>query len=62
VSIVSAKETRTNTERCDSCHLWCSYLHRGAGDRYLCRLCLELEGGNRRAAPLQLVTRRETDG
>jgi hypothetical protein len=58
MSIVSAKETSTNTERCDQCRLWFPYLHRSAGDRYLCRTCLELEGENR-AAPLQLVTRRE---
>jgi hypothetical protein len=45
VSIVSAKETRTNTERCDSCGLWFEFLHPCADGRDLCRLCLELEGG-----------------
>jgi hypothetical protein len=58
MSIVSAKETSTHTEQCDSCHLWFEGLHRTAGDRFLCRLCLELAGENR-AAPFQLVARRE---
>jgi hypothetical protein len=57
-STVRTKETGTHTERCDSCGLWFEALHPGASGRYLCRMCLELEGGNR-AEPLQLVTRRE---
>jgi len=61
VSTVRAKETSTNTERCDRCRLWFEFLHPSADGRFLCRMCLTLEGGNR-AAPLQPVTRRKTDG
>jgi hypothetical protein len=60
VSTVRAKETSTNTERCDRCRLWFEFLHPSADGRFLCRMCLTLEGGNR-AAPLQPVTRRKTD-
>jgi hypothetical protein len=58
VSIVSAKETRTNTEQCDSYGLWFEFLHPSAGGRDLCSVCIRLEGENR-AAPLHLITRRE---
>jgi hypothetical protein len=61
MSTVRAKETSTNTERCDRCRLWFEFLHPSADGRFLCRMCLTLEGGNR-AAPLQPVTRRKTDG
>jgi hypothetical protein len=57
VSIVSAKETRTNTEQCDSCGLWFEFLHPSAGGRDLCSVCVRLKGENR-ATPLQLVTGR----
>jgi hypothetical protein len=46
---VSTRETGTLTERCDQCRLWFEFLHPGAGGRFLCRMCLELEGGNRTA-------------
>jgi hypothetical protein len=38
--------TDTHTERCDSCGLWYEGLHPARDGRYLCRLCLELEGQN----------------
>jgi hypothetical protein len=44
---VSAKETSTRTECCDECGLWFRFVHPSADGRFLCRLCLELEGGNR---------------
>jgi hypothetical protein len=44
---VSAKETGTHTERCDQCGLWFEFLHADARGRFLCRMCLTLEGGNR---------------
>jgi hypothetical protein len=44
---VSMRQTGTLTERCDQCRLWFEFLHPGAGGRFLCRVCLELEGGNR---------------
>jgi hypothetical protein len=43
----SAKETSTHTERCDQCGLWFAFLHAGPRGTFLCRVCLELEGGNR---------------
>jgi hypothetical protein len=55
---VSTKPTERHGSRCDACGLWFEYLHSSASGRFLCRVCLELEGENR-AAPLQLVTRRE---
>jgi hypothetical protein len=57
---VSQKKTERHAERCDSCGLWFEFLHPSADGRFLCRMCLTLEGGNR-AAPLQPVTRRKTD-
>jgi hypothetical protein len=47
MSTVSAKETSTHTERCDQCRLWFEFLHPGAGGRFLCAMCIRLEGGNR---------------
>jgi hypothetical protein len=58
---VSSKETNTHTERCDSCGLFFEALHPSPDGRFLCSVCIRLEGGNR-AAPLQPVTRRKTDG
>jgi hypothetical protein len=43
----SWKPTDTYTERCDSCGLWYEGLHPARDGRYLCRLCLEVEGLNR---------------
>jgi hypothetical protein len=60
MSIVSSKQTRTNTERCAGCGLFYEWLHPSPDGRFLCRMCLELEGGNR-GPPLQPVTRRKTD-
>jgi hypothetical protein len=56
--IVSAKETERHGSRCDACGLWFDYLHASNDGRFLCPMCIRLEGENR-AAPLQLVTRRE---
>jgi hypothetical protein len=55
---VSVKPIATRSEQCSQCGLWFEFLHPGAGVRFLCKLCLALEGENR-AAPLQPVTRRE---
>ena len=44
---VSTRETERHGSRCDSCDLWFEFVHRSPGGRYLCRMCLELEGGNR---------------
>jgi hypothetical protein len=44
---VSQKKTEPHTERCDSCGLWFAYLHPGADGRFLCSVCIRLEGGNR---------------
>jgi hypothetical protein len=44
---VSTKQTSTHTSRCDECGLWFESVHFGPGGRYLCRMCLDLEGGNR---------------
>jgi hypothetical protein len=46
---VSAKETSTHTECCDGCGLWFSFLHSNPIGLYLCRTCVELEGGRRPA-------------
>jgi hypothetical protein len=55
---VSTKPTERHGSRCDACGLWFESLHPSADGRFLCRMCLTLEGRNR-AAPLQPVTRRE---
>ena len=60
-STVSVKPIATLTEQCSQCGLWFEFLHPSADGRFMCRMCLALEGGNR-AAPLQPVTRRKTDG
>jgi hypothetical protein len=49
---VSTKETEWHGSRCDVCHLWYRYLHAIADGRFLCRMCLELEGENRAALPV----------
>jgi hypothetical protein len=50
VSTVSHKQTERCGSRCDSCGLWFEFVHRSAGGRFLCRMCLELKGLNRRTA------------
>jgi hypothetical protein len=47
MSIVSAKETSTHTERCAGCGLYYEWLHASADGRFLCWICIRLEGGNR---------------
>jgi hypothetical protein len=43
-----SKETSTHTERCAGCGLFYEWLHPSPDGRtFLCRMCLELEGGNR---------------
>jgi len=56
---VSAKETERHGSRCDSCGLWFEYVHAGPRGTFLCRMCLELAGGNR-AAAVVLEERRTT--
>jgi hypothetical protein len=51
---VSTKETGTLGSRCDRCGLWFAAVH-WSGDRFLCRLCLELSGNNRAAGGGYLV-------
>jgi hypothetical protein len=61
MSTVSRKQTERHESGCDVCGLWFLYLQPGTDGRFLCAVCVRLEGGNR-AAPLQPVTRRKTDG
>jgi hypothetical protein len=42
---VSTKATVRHTERCDQCRLWFEFLHPGADGRFLCAVCVRLEGG-----------------
>jgi hypothetical protein len=44
---VSTKQTRQHGSQCDVCKLWFAYLHPGANGRFLCRMCVALEPGNR---------------
>jgi hypothetical protein len=44
---VSVKPTGTLTEQCGQCGLWFEFLHAGADGRFLCAVCVRLEGGNR---------------
>jgi hypothetical protein len=44
---VSVKPTATLTECCDQCGLWFEFLHPSAGDRFLCAVCVRLEGWHR---------------
>ena len=55
----SLRSTSTAVETFGSGSWSIEFLHRSADGRFLCRMCLTLEGGNR-AAPLQPVTRRKT--
>jgi hypothetical protein len=47
MSTVSTKQTERHGSRCDACGLWFLYLHPSAGGRFLCAVCVRLEGGNR---------------
>jgi len=46
---VSTKETSALSEQCSRCLLWYAFVHQSAEGRFLCRTCIELEGGNRTA-------------
>jgi hypothetical protein len=58
---VSVKPIATLTEQCGQCGLWFEFTHPSADGRFLCSVCIRLEGENR-ATPLQPVTRRKPDG
>jgi hypothetical protein len=48
---VSVKPIATLTEQCSQCGLWFEFTHLGADGRFLCSVCIRLEGGNRAAPP-----------
>jgi hypothetical protein len=48
---VSVKPIATLTEQCGQCGLWVAFVHPAEDGRYLCSVCIRLEGGNRAAPP-----------
>jgi hypothetical protein len=59
---VSTKQTTVLSEQCSQCRLWFQYLHPAAdGRRFLCAVCVRLEGGNRSTERVVQVAAGQAD-